>query len=104
MGDMADFALDCAFDDCENLEKYRSGICSIHEAFELGIIDEMGVEYPGSGALPIPSKSFVPIRQMKSRGPGLCPRCGKETMLRKGKHGDFYGCTGFPECKGSRNL
>ena len=29
-----------------------------------------------------------------------CPICKKETRLRRGRHGDFYGCIGYPECKG----
>lgn len=35
-------------------------------------------------------------------GPGPCPRCGAETRLVKGRHGPFYGCSGWPECAGSR--
>ena len=30
---------------------------------------------------------------------GICPRCGKELMLRHGKNGDFLGCAGYPKCK-----
>lgn len=29
----------------------------------------------------------------------ICPRCGKELQLRKGKYGPFYGCSGYPHCK-----
>ncbi len=28
-----------------------------------------------------------------------CPDCGKPMQLRKGRFGDFWGCTGYPECK-----
>ncbi|MFI3270726.1 MAG: DNA topoisomerase III [Pseudomonadota bacterium] len=28
-----------------------------------------------------------------------CPNCGKVMMRRKGAHGFFWGCTGYPECK-----
>jgi ssDNA-binding Zn-finger/Zn-ribbon topoisomerase 1 len=35
-------------------------------------------------------------------GRGDCPQCGGPTVLRVGKFGKFYGCTSFPECKGSR--
>ena len=27
-----------------------------------------------------------------------CPVCGKEMVKRKGKFGEFYGCSGYPEC------
>ena len=29
----------------------------------------------------------------------ICPRCGKELVLRQGKSGAFYGCKGYPDCK-----
>lgn len=28
-----------------------------------------------------------------------CPECGKNMVLRNSKHGLFYGCSAFPECK-----
>ena len=35
---------------------------------------------------------------------GICPRCGGQLVLRKGKFGSFYGCSNFPKCKFTRNL
>ncbi len=32
-----------------------------------------------------------------------CPKCGSELVLRKGKFGMFYGCSGFPGCRFTRN-
>ena len=29
----------------------------------------------------------------------ICPRCGKTLVLREGKYGSFYGCSGYPNCK-----
>lgn len=34
----------------------------------------------------------------------LCPECNSEMKLRKGQWGEFYGCTRFPDCKGTRQL
>jgi DNA topoisomerase-1 len=28
-----------------------------------------------------------------------CPKCGKPVIIRFGRHGKFYGCSGYPECK-----
>jgi hypothetical protein len=28
----------------------------------------------------------------------ICPLCKKELVLRKGKYGEFYGCSGYPKC------
>lgn len=31
-----------------------------------------------------------------------CPQCGKPMRLRKSIKGEFWGCSGFPECTGTR--
>lgn len=33
----------------------------------------------------------------------VCPACGGVLMLRKGKFGMFYGCSGYPACRFTRN-
>lgn len=30
---------------------------------------------------------------------GICPSCGGQLVLRKGKYGNFYGCSNYPKCK-----
>jgi DNA topoisomerase-1 len=30
----------------------------------------------------------------------ICPECGKPMQLRRSRFGTFWGCTGYPECKG----
>lgn len=34
----------------------------------------------------------------------ICPRCGKNLVLRHGKNGDFMGCSGYPNCKFTKNI
>lgn len=34
----------------------------------------------------------------------LCPYCKTPLVLRKGKFGEFYGCSGYPKCKYTRKL
>jgi len=29
---------------------------------------------------------------------GKCPRCGGSLVLRKGRYGNFYGCSNYPNC------
>ncbi|WP_300370476.1 topoisomerase DNA-binding C4 zinc finger domain-containing protein [Brachyspira sp.] len=29
----------------------------------------------------------------------MCPRCKGQLVLRKGKYGEFYGCSNYPNCK-----
>ena len=31
-----------------------------------------------------------------------CPKCGQLMVLRKGDWGEFWGCSGFPKCRGKR--
>jgi very-short-patch-repair endonuclease len=31
-----------------------------------------------------------------------CPRCGSKMILRNGRRGQFYGCSKFPYCRGTR--
>jgi four helix bundle suffix protein len=33
-----------------------------------------------------------------------CPICGGAMRVRHGKTGDFWGCTNYPACKGTRNI
>ncbi len=33
-----------------------------------------------------------------------CPECGKPMVVRSGKRGDFWGCTGYPKCKHTESI
>ena len=47
MGDMADFALDSACDDCEDYDRFASGHYSDQEAYDRGFTNEFGGEERG---------------------------------------------------------
>ena len=34
----------------------------------------------------------------------LCPKCGKELVVRKGRFGEFIACSNFPKCKYTRAI
>jgi DNA topoisomerase-1 len=51
---------------------------------------------PEGGAAPEAGGQAAPDGAAESRS---CPNCGKPMQLRKGRFGDFWGCTGYPECK-----
>ncbi len=36
---------------------------------------------------------------MSEKTDRLCPQCGKEIVIRTGRYGKFYACSGYPECK-----
>jgi len=42
-----------------------------------------------------PSKAAMKVRK--------CPYCGCVLKLRNGKFGEFYGCTGYPNCRYTEN-
>lgn len=33
-----------------------------------------------------------------------CERCGAKLLLRKGKYGDFYGCSNYPRCNFTKTI
>ncbi|MBQ9199367.1 MAG: topoisomerase DNA-binding C4 zinc finger domain-containing protein [Lachnospiraceae bacterium] len=34
----------------------------------------------------------------------LCPKCGSVLKLRNGIYGEFYGCSGYPNCRYTENV
>jgi four helix bundle suffix protein len=40
--------------------------------------------------------------QQKTATAPDCPQCGKPMRRRKSAKGDFWGCSAFPDCKGTR--
>ena len=34
----------------------------------------------------------------------ICPFCGAELALRRGKYSEFWGCSNYPQCKFKRNV
>ena len=55
---------------------------------------------PGSPAVP---PSAPALDQPESATP-QCSRCGRGMVLRIGKHGRFWGCSGFPQCRHTRPI
>lgn len=43
-------------------------------------------------------------RMQKELKQGICPRCGCKLVLRNGKNGKFYGCSGYPNCKFTKKI
>ena len=40
----------------------------------------------------------------KQDGAPSCPECGKPMAKRRSKQGEFWGCSGYPECKGTKRM
>lgn len=45
------------------------------------------------------NKNNYEIRSQKAVEEGRCPKCGGHLVLRTGRHGSFYGCNNYPNCK-----
>ena len=45
------------------------------------------------------------LKQIQKTQPQIrCPKCGAEMVKRKGMYGEFYGCSDFPRCRGTRKV
>lgn len=51
------------------------------------------------------SGSVAPEEKSTPEATGeVCEKCGRPMVLRKGRYGNFFACSGYPECKNIRNL
>lgn len=45
------------------------------------------------------------VDAIKARTDGqICPYCGARLVVRRGKHGTFYGCSAYPKCRFTRKM
>lgn len=44
------------------------------------------------------------VSMQATGGEPICPECGCVMVKRKGRFGEFYGCTGFPLCRHTRKV
>ncbi len=42
--------------------------------------------------------------ELKENAAPVCPRCGNILIIRSGRFGKFYGCSGFPRCRFTKNI
>jgi DNA topoisomerase-1 len=50
---------------------------------------------------PNEKKNTVPRKSPLNPNSDDCPLCGSKMKLRKGPHGEFFGCSTYPKCKGT---
>lgn len=68
------------------------------------IIDEAIEETPETRSAHIQYVKEVISQKNEEISKGLCPRCSGQLVLRRGKYGDFYGCSNYPNCKYTKEL
>lgn len=50
-----------------------------------------------------PEEKQVHVEQIRERTQGtVCPFCGGQLVRRKGKYGEFWGCSAYPKCRFTR--
>jgi DNA topoisomerase I len=49
-------------------------------------------------------RHMTDIKRMERPTDLICDKCGKPMVIKWGKHGSFVACTGYPECKSTREL
>ncbi len=75
----------------EDLDKIETG--------EVKAIEVLEKFYPSfKEELERVSKNFGKI-QVVEKTDEFCPICGRELVIRENKHGKYYACSAYPECK-----
>jgi DNA topoisomerase-1 len=62
---------------------------------------------PQTDAVPAPpgEAAASPAAPGKPVPPGLtCPKCGQDLVVRRGRKGEFLGCSGYPQCNFTQNF
>lgn len=59
---------------------------------------------PFSQTLELAQEQMEPVVIPDKPTDEVCPKCGRPMVLKLGRYGWFFGCTGFPECRGSKGL
>ncbi len=49
---------------------------------------------------PMVKKAFTDMEKAQPKSTGeICPECGSELVIRKGRYGEFTACSNYPSCK-----
>lgn len=67
-------------------------------------IEAQGKTFEATGGFSerLMAKRIEAREQQKTADAPECPQCGKPMRRRTSAKGDFWGCSAFPECKGTR--
>ncbi len=50
------------------------------------------------------ARHMTDIKRMEKPTEFVCEKCGKPMVIKWGKNGSFIACTGYPECRNTREL
>lgn len=67
-------------------------------------VDEMARQLEVAATVTVEDKQkHIDVIKEKFEG-SVCPFCGSNLVLRKGKYGEFWGCSGYPKCRFTRKI
>ena len=69
---------------------WRQSMASFYERFQKDLLHA--------------EENMTDIKRMEEPTEFLCDKCGKPMVIKWGKLGKFIACTGYPECKSTREL
>jgi DNA topoisomerase-1 len=50
------------------------------------------------------SREMKDVKRMEEQTDEVCEKCGKPMVIKWGRYGKFLACSGYPECKNTRQL
>jgi DNA topoisomerase-1 len=50
------------------------------------------------------AKEMKDVKRMEEQTDEVCDKCGKPMVIKWGRYGKFLACSGYPECKNTRQL
>jgi restriction system protein len=71
-----------------------------------GQIESQGKAFEETGGFSerLMTKRIEAREEQRAASAPDCPQCGKPMRRRRSAKGDFWGCSAFPDCKGTRSL
>ena len=95
--------------DCKNvinLDDLKAYLKRFDNGISLSVeeMDEIYSKLRSAGSQMTTKEHVKNIRQtQKELDKNICPRCGGTLVLRKGRNGNFYGCSNYPNCTFIKN-
>ena len=85
----------------EHLKRMISALPSLYSAEEVRRIADRLIPLTNVGE-EVKAKHIQDIRDALESD--VCPFCGSELVMRRGKYGAFWGCSSYPKCKFKRKI
>ena len=89
----------------QTIKMHRDKVFTQEQAeYYAKLIDDAIIETPETARAHKQYVREVVSQKKQEVNLGYCPRCNGILVRRKGKYGDFYGCSNYPDCKYTRKL